>query len=73
MANIHRVIEYSNLNYYQVLELPCDVFQLMVKNSIVEGLYKTEEGRKEIEKYKRLNTVNPDMDKLSKQFNIKKK
>lgn len=70
MANIHRVIKYSNLNYFQVLELPCDMFQLMVKNSIVSDLMKSEDGRKEIEKYKRLNTTTADMGALSRQFNI---
>lgn len=73
MANIHRVIKYSNLNYFQVLNLPCDVFQMMVKNSIVQDLLKTEEGRKEIEKYKRLNSTTPDMEKLGRQFNIQTK
>jgi len=71
MANIHRVIEYSKLNYFEVLELPCDVFQLMVKNSFIEEMLQTEEGRKEIEKYKRLNTTTADLGMLSSKFNIK--
>lgn len=70
MANIHRVIKYSNMSYNEVLQLPCDIFQLMLKNSIVTELMQSEEGRAEIERYKIENTLTPDLDKLSKRFNV---
>lgn len=73
MANIHRVIKYTNLNYNEVMALPCDVFKLMLKNSIVTDLLATEEGRKSLEDYKLMNTTEPNIEGLSKRFNIKVK
>lgn len=61
MPSIHRVIHYSGLNYNQVLELPCDVFLLMVKNDYLDELNGTEEGREYLEKCKRLNTTEIDI------------
>lgn len=68
LPSIHRVIQYSGLNYYQVLELPCDLFQLMLKNSIVEELNRTEEGREYLAKCERLNTTTLDEVALHKRF-----
>lgn len=68
MPSIHRVIQYSGLDYYRVLELPCDVFQLMLKNSIVEELNQTEEGREYLAKCDRLNTTTMDVEALRKKF-----
>ena len=65
---IHRVIQYSGLNYYQVLELPCDLFQLMCKNSIVKELNATEEGREYLAKCERLNTTTLDEAALHRKF-----
>jgi hypothetical protein len=60
MPSIRRVIEYSGLNYYEVLELPCDVFMLMNKNSIMDTLNSSEKGREYLKKIKRLNTTDTD-------------
>lgn len=68
MPSIHRVIDYSGLNYYQVLELPCDVFQSMLKNSIVSEYNQTEEGREYLAKCERLNTTTLDEEALHKKF-----
>lgn len=68
LPSIHRVIQYSGLNYYQVLELPCDLFQLMLKNSIVEELNHTEEGREYLAKCERLNATTLDEVALHKRF-----
>lgn len=64
MPSINRVIEYSGLDYYKVLKLPCDVFQLMLKNSIVKELNETEEGREYLSKCERLNTTTMDIKAL---------
>lgn len=71
MTSIKKVIDYSSLNYFDVLDLPCDVFQLMLKNSIIDELNKTDEGRKYLADCKRLQTQQPDIENLSKQFQIK--
>ena len=66
MPSIHRVVTYSGLNYYQVLDLPVDVFMLMVKDSMVEDLMKTEEGRKYLDDCKRLNQTEIDVSAFRK-------
>ena len=38
MPSIKRVMDYSHLNYYEVLNLPCDVFLLMARNSYIDEL-----------------------------------
>lgn len=67
MPSIRRVIEYSGLTFHQVLQLPADMFLLMLKNHIVDELNSTQEGRDYIEKCKRLNTTEPDR-KTVKEF-----
>lgn len=66
MPSIRRVIQYSGLNYYEVLELPCDTFMLMNKNSIMDTLNSSEKGREYLNKVKRLNTTDTDIDELRK-------
>lgn len=61
MPSIHRAIEYSGLTYNEVLQLPCDVFLLMVRNHYIDELNGTQEGRDYIEKCKRLNTTEIDI------------
>lgn len=68
MPSIHRVIIYSGLNYYQALQLPCDLFRLMYKNSIIEELNKTDEGREYLAKCERLNTQTMDVEALKRKF-----
>ena len=61
LPSIHRVIEYSGLNYHQALALPCDVFLLMVRNHYIDELNSTEAGREYLEKCERLNTTEIDI------------
>ena len=66
MPSIHRVIEYSGLSYYDALELPCDVFALMFKHSIIDEYNKTPEGREYLEKCKRLQQTEIDVSAFRK-------
>ena len=61
MPSLHRVIEYSKLDYNSVLSLPHDVFLMMLKHSVIDELNSTEEGREYLEKCKRLNTTSLDI------------
>lgn len=61
MPSIRRVIEYSGLNYYEALNLPCDTFMLMSKNAYVDEMSKTEAGRAYLEKCARMKITEPDM------------
>lgn len=60
MPDIRRVIQYSGLDYERVLELPADVFKLMLKNHIIDELNATEEGRQYLEDCERLQKTSPD-------------
>lgn len=64
LPNIHRVITYSGLNYHEVLELPCDVFMAMLRDCVIEELNSTDEGREYLQKCKRLNSTEIDVDGL---------
>lgn len=66
MPSIKRVIDYSNLNYHQVLELRCDEFKLMLKHSIIDSLNQTEEGQKYLQKCERMKVTTPDFGQLRK-------
>ena len=64
MSGIRRVIEYSGLNFNEVLKLPTDIYLLMLKNHYVDELNSTEEGREYLEKCERLNMTEPQRGKL---------
>lgn len=66
MPSIRRVIEYSGLTFVDVLQLPTDVFLLMVKNHYLDELQSTQEGRDYLAKCKRLNTTEADRNEVSK-------
>ena len=66
MTSIHRVITYSGLNYYQVLELPVDVFMLMVKDSMIADLMKTNEGCEYLKKCERMQETEIDISAFRK-------
>lgn len=68
MPNVKRVMDYSRLNFNEVLELPCDVFKLMIRNSIIDELSKTEEGREYLQKCERLKQTKPDIAELRKRM-----
>lgn len=69
MPSIKKVMDYGRLTYYEALELPCDVFKLMLKNAIVDGLKETEEGRDYLAKCERLNKTTPDIAGLKRKAN----
>ena len=60
------VMEYSNLSYYDALELPTDVFLLMRKNRYIELLNATREGREYLEKCERIAISEPDTEGLKR-------
>lgn len=64
MPSIRRVVAYSGLDYHKALELPCDVFMLMVKNSYVSELQSTENGRAYLEQCARMKLTEPDIGAL---------
>ena len=68
LPSIKRVIEYSGLTFNEVLDLPTDLFMLMLKNHYVDELNKTEEGREYLEKCKRLNTTTIDKVKIRRKI-----
>lgn len=70
MDSIRWVIEYSGLNYYQVLELPTDVFLLMRKNYYIEKMSQTEEGRKYLADCERLHQTEPDYKALYNKYDL---
>ena len=61
---VRRVIRYSGLNYFQAMQLPCDLFLAMAKNDYVDELNQSEEGREYLERCKRLNTTDIDLEGL---------
>lgn len=68
MPSIKKVMDYGHLSYYEALELPCDIFMLMMKNSTIDTLEQTEEGRKYLSDCERLNTTSIDLGGLVNTF-----
>lgn len=68
MSAIKDVIEYSKMNYMEVLELPCDLFLLMRKKFIIDRLNETEDGRQYLEDCERYSKTNMDRKKLKEIF-----
>ncbi|MDD3502505.1 MAG: hypothetical protein PHE63_00240 [Eubacteriales bacterium] len=69
MKDIKLVIDYSGLNYNDVMQLPVDTFRLMLKNAFLDRLMSTPEGRKYLEDCERLKQTAPDMDAFRKKMN----
>lgn len=61
MPSIKKVMDYGRLTYHEALDLPCDVFKLMLKHAIVDKLSETEEGRDYLKKCERLAMTKPDI------------
>ena len=57
---VHRVAEYARCSFREALELPCDLFALMYKNSIVDRLMETKEGREYLADCERLKQAKLD-------------
>ena len=62
LPTVRRVIHYSGLNYFQVMQLPADLFLLMAKNDFVDELNQSEEGREYLSTCKRLATTDIDIE-----------
>ena len=60
MPDIRRVIQYSGMDYERVLELPADIFKLMLKNHIIDELNATKEGRQYLDDCERMSKTDPD-------------
>ena len=54
MPAIRRVIEYSGQSYAEVMQLPYDVFLLMLKHAVVDEYRSTPEGRQYLADCERL-------------------
>ena len=55
------VSKFTRLSYLEVQDLPCDEFLLSYKNSIIEQMLSTEEGREKLRRIKRLTTKECDL------------
>lgn len=66
MSGIKSVIDYSGLDYYQVIKLPLDTFMLMRKNKFISDCMQTQEGQQYLKDCQRLNQTEPDYDALKK-------
>ena len=60
MPTLKMVMDYSGLNIHQALELPCDMYRLIVKNATIDKLQQTEEGRKYLADCERMKKTTPD-------------
>lgn len=68
MSSVRAVCEYSNLSFWECLELPLDMFLLMRKNYVLDKLSKTEEGRQYLEDCERYKKTDIDAEGLKRLF-----
>lgn len=68
MPSIKKVADYGNFSIHDALNLPCDMFLLMLKNATIDELMQTEEGREYLAKCERLNNTSIDLDSLLETF-----
>ena len=68
MPTLKLVIDYSRLNIHEALDLPCDMYLLIVKNATIDKLSQTEEGRKYLADCERLQKTSPDLEAIAKRF-----
>lgn len=61
---IKQVMDYSRLNYFEVMELPFDLFLLMKKHAFIDKMNETEEGRQYLKDCERLKKTKPDYSAL---------
>jgi hypothetical protein len=60
------------MDYNTALDLPCDLFQAHLKNAVVTKMMQSEQGRKQLQDYARLQKTEPDIKKINNIFGIKK-
>ena len=66
MPNLRKVMLYTGLNIHEALQLPVDIFQLSLKNYIIEDLEKTEEGRQYLADCRRYTMEDADIGSLER-------
>ena len=66
MPNLRKVMVYTGLNLHEALQLPVDLFQLSLKNYIIDDLNQTEEGRKYLEDCRRYSIEDADITSLER-------
>lgn len=69
MPTLKLVMDYSGLNFHEALELPCDLYLLMVKNATIDKLNQTEEGRDYLAKCERMKMTTPDFKAIRNKMN----
>lgn len=69
MPSVRAVVDYTGLNLYEVLDLPCDMFKLCLKHATIEKLSQTEEGRKYLADCERMKVTTPDFKAIKTKIN----
>lgn len=57
-------MEYTGLNLWEVLKLPCDLFMLCRKNAVIEKLQRTEKGREYLQDCEDAKHSKPDFEAI---------
>lgn len=57
-------MDYSRLNYFEVLDLEVDTYLMMLKCSVIDELNKSDEGREYLKKCERLKQTSIDKEKF---------
>ena len=67
-AMLKAVSEYTGFNFNECLEIDCYTFKVLVKDSLIYRLSKTQEGQEYLEDCWLLRQVAPDRESLRKKF-----
>lgn len=67
-ASIKAVSEYTGFNFSECLELDCYTFKVLIKDSLINRLSKTNEGREYLEDCWLIRQTAPDRESLRKKF-----
>jgi hypothetical protein len=67
-ASLKAVSEYTGFNFNECLELDCYTFKVLIKDSLINRLSKTNEGREYLEDCWLLTQTTPDRESLRKKF-----
>lgn len=62
------VSEYTGLSFNEVVELDCYTFKVLVKDSFIEMMSRTKEGREYLEDAYYITLTAPDKKSLRKHF-----
>lgn len=67
-ASIKAVSEYTGFNFSECLDLDCYTFKVLIKDSLINRLSKTNEGREYLEDCWLIRQTAPDRESLRKKF-----